>query len=316
MRVAHLDGLRGLAAAAVMLFHFTSQLPDGILKSAFSYGWLGVEVFFVLSGIVMPLACRNDLVRYSGVSRFLARRVVRLYPPFFAAVLLTVALNYLSALMPAYQGAPYVLDIWQLLANLTYLADFTTTGWLSPVFWTLALEVQWYLLLVLLGPWFFRHLVLLVSLCVLVSITAVGVESGNIFGYLSLFTLGWLIGLHLIGHLPFQRMLPLTILLLILIRLNHGMPVLLAVVATLALIYGLPALLARLSWLGLPSYSIYLVHVPIGGRVINLLKRLDVSQPFLQVVAVVIAVVVSWIVSRLWHRLIEMPSLRWSRGYR
>ncbi|MFZ3046680.1 MAG: hypothetical protein WA151_12270, partial [Desulfatirhabdiaceae bacterium] len=60
-RLTHVDALRGLAALAVCLFHLTRYKPGflpeySILKSICQYGYLGVEIFFVISGFIIPLA--------------------------------------------------------------------------------------------------------------------------------------------------------------------------------------------------------------------------------------------------------------------
>lgn len=70
--------------------------------------------------------------------------------------------------------------------------------------------------------------------------------------------------------------------------------------------------LPLLAWLGGISYSLYLVHVPIGGRVVNLAARLSPS-PVQQLLICLLATVVSIGAAWLFWRCIESPSHRWSR---
>src|SRR3954470_23823868 len=77
MRIPVLDPLRGIAALAVTWFHFTNgrpgYLPSGLLKSSGSFGWLGVEVFFVISGFVIPYALWGAGYRIERLGRFMLK---------------------------------------------------------------------------------------------------------------------------------------------------------------------------------------------------------------------------------------------------
>jgi hypothetical protein len=83
---------------------------------------------------------------------FLAKRVVRITPSYCAAIVLCIVLGYVSAQSPVYEGAPYDVSVRQLLGNIFYLAEFVAVDWFNPVFWTLAIEFQFYILLGLLWP--------------------------------------------------------------------------------------------------------------------------------------------------------------------
>jgi peptidoglycan/LPS O-acetylase OafA/YrhL len=74
-----------------------------------------------------------------------------------------------------------------------------------------------------------------------------------------------------------------------------------------------PPRVAILAWLGSISYSLYLVHVPIGGRVMNLAGRLPAAW---HGPALVLAVVASLLAAWVFNRLIEAPAQRWSGRFR
>jgi peptidoglycan/LPS O-acetylase OafA/YrhL len=81
-RVEIVDPLRGLAALAVAWFHFTNGsgfVKTEWLRASGRYGWLGVEVFFVISGFVIPYSmyCGGYRPR-QHFGRFLAKRIARL----------------------------------------------------------------------------------------------------------------------------------------------------------------------------------------------------------------------------------------------
>src|SRR6476620_5139486 len=93
-RVPALDGLRGFAALFVMMYHFTMQvenarqLPTIVLKSVFSVGWSGVDLFFVLSGFLITslLVDAKGSTNYFRV--FYGRRMLRILPLYYAALAL------------------------------------------------------------------------------------------------------------------------------------------------------------------------------------------------------------------------------------
>ncbi|MEO6725174.1 MAG: acyltransferase family protein [Blastocatellia bacterium] len=112
-RIHTLDALRGIASLAVCWFHLTNGnpafLPDGWLKLSGKFGWLGVEMFFVISGFIIPFSMRRAGYSIGDFPRFILKRIVRLDPPYLVAIVLTIGLAYLSSLAPGFRGAATVL---------------------------------------------------------------------------------------------------------------------------------------------------------------------------------------------------------------
>ena len=75
-RLRGLDGLRGICALIVVLFHFVAVFPGNVMN----HGWLSVDVFFVLSGFVIALRYESELRRNLGVVAFFRARARRLVP--------------------------------------------------------------------------------------------------------------------------------------------------------------------------------------------------------------------------------------------
>jgi peptidoglycan/LPS O-acetylase OafA/YrhL len=92
-RYPALDGLRGIAAVIVLLFHLRWWLPNG--KHLIEHGYLAVDFFFVLSGFVVAHTYQARLRDDLGFAAFLKIRAIRLYPLIVAgAVLGLIAANY------------------------------------------------------------------------------------------------------------------------------------------------------------------------------------------------------------------------------
>lgn len=192
MRFPLLDPLRGLAAACVFLHHL-SHTPAGPASPLFRLGYFCVPLLFVISGYCMAAAGRRAVRDGESAGRFLFRRAVRVFPPFWAAVAVAVGVYALLPLAgpPLGPQEEYVRAGWKSLdaagwaSQLTLTAVFAPDGrllWdktavLNVVYWTLAIEVQFYLvvgLAVRAGRNFYRVLlfVTLVSLPFLPTATA------------------------------------------------------------------------------------------------------------------------------------------------
>jgi peptidoglycan/LPS O-acetylase OafA/YrhL len=143
-RFPELDLLRFLAALAVMLFHYTYLGPRmHVWAASFPalglvsrYGYLGVNVFFILSGFVILLtACNKNAIGFA------LARIIRLYPAYWICVTITALAVVL--------GTHRVITPGQYLANLTMVHSFVGIDDVSGVYWTLAVELKFYFLIFL-----------------------------------------------------------------------------------------------------------------------------------------------------------------------
>jgi peptidoglycan/LPS O-acetylase OafA/YrhL len=151
--VPALDGVRGLAIALVMIFHFTAfpkMTADVFVDKAFRglavTGWAGVDLFFVLSGFLIT----GILLDTKGTPRFFrtfyARRFLRIFPLYYG--FLAISFWVAPLLVPSLGVVPVSTQAWYwgYLSNV-HLA--LVGGWEKPVwlghFWSLAIEEQFYL---------------------------------------------------------------------------------------------------------------------------------------------------------------------------
>lgn len=144
-----LDGLRGLAIVLVLLHNFDvldlagpHSLAAALLKEVFFLGWIGVQLFFVLSGFLITrgLLATQQSNRY--FSHFMLKRALRIFPLYYLALLLfTLLLPKLGLIAPP---ADPTWWLWVYLAN--WSIPLHLGGESMPHFWSLAVEEQFYLL--------------------------------------------------------------------------------------------------------------------------------------------------------------------------
>lgn len=309
-RLPTLDALRGVASLAVMWFHFTrylsAHLSGNLIYLSGKYGWLGVSVFFVISGFVIPLAMVRANFVVSDYGRFLLKRITRLDPPYLLSILLIIAYEYLLTTRPSYQGIPFHLSTPQILLHVGYLNAFFGYEWLNGVFWSLAIEFQYYILIGLLFPVLLsrRSYVRLASMFALAGLAFVFRDGALIIPYLPLFLLG-IATLHkYLGLLsPLAYMVVAVLLTLIMIPILGADTA--ATGVTTAMLVAYVKIESRvLAFFGLISYSLYLLHTPVGLALLGMVMS-HLDNPYwslLLTVAVIIPV------ATIYYWLVERPS--------
>src|SRR5262249_41982624 len=135
-------------ALSVCVFH----LNFGILRPWTSYCWLGVEVFFVISGFIVPYSMARAGYRLTLWPQFMMKRLIRLEPPYLVSIALVMVLGYASTMAPDFRGLPFDWQWPQLLAHIGYINAFVGWPWLNGVYWSLAIEFQFYMLIGLALP--------------------------------------------------------------------------------------------------------------------------------------------------------------------
>jgi|TARA_B110000902_G_scaffold261419_1_gene336155 peptidoglycan/LPS O-acetylase OafA/YrhL len=138
--IKQLTGLRGLAALIVFISHAANEeLIANFLGNGF--GQLGVMLFFVLSGFLMAHLYLEKIPNCSNIKVFFIARVGRVFPLFFILVILSYIVK-----TQVYENFHYqVNDISILTKSLLFIKA-------SNEFWTIPIEVQFYVMFILL--WF------------------------------------------------------------------------------------------------------------------------------------------------------------------
>src|ERR1035441_190594 len=338
-----IHGLRGVAALVVAIFHcyMTTPVTDHVARSvpsvlggAINLGFLGVDLFFVISGFVISLTLYGKLATTGEWGRFFLRRQLRLDPPYWTAIILSIASALLINRLRPETQAP-VPGFTDVVAHLFYLQDFLGIKPIVGIFWTLCLEIQFYLFFgafVLLKArtpisartfaWMMLPLYLLSLACFWGLVpTLRGLFIPRWFEFFTgvVLFLRWR---GLIGRTQLLAYLGSALLAMALrVPADNEITGVTTVTVVLIALMFLIAIEgdnmkrwldnALFRYFGNISYSLYLMHAVIGIRVLKIVVRPQDSQPRVLLLYVA-ALLISILASDLTFRLVERPSMRLS----
>jgi peptidoglycan/LPS O-acetylase OafA/YrhL len=279
-----LDGLRGIAIILVMLHHFTYYRPvDGIdahIGSVLSFFWIGVDLFFVLSGFLITGILLDSRGRERYFVSFYARRTLRIFPLYYLVLFVAFVVLPLfpeTHMMLLGYDQPVALPpqwpYWLYLTNFSIAERGWGHGWVD-VAWSLAIEEQFYLvwpLLIWLCP---PRLVGLICAVILVAQPAARVYAREAeLSTLSIFVLPWfrLDGFAVGGLLAVAQRRGLFPL------LNRWVP--LIVVAGLAGIVACVILGGNTWWWNrwMQQYGYTIIAITAGAMLVGAVARPDTS---------------------------------------
>lgn len=148
-RIKGMDGLRGIAIIGITLFH--------MFPNVFKGGYLGVVLFFVLTGFLMVITNKKKMENKEfSVIKFYVSRIKRLYPPLLVMVFTTLGIYFFLANDSLRGMKMQVLSIfagfnnfWQISQSLDYFTRIANTSPFSHL-WFLSIEMQFYLIFPLL----------------------------------------------------------------------------------------------------------------------------------------------------------------------
>jgi peptidoglycan/LPS O-acetylase OafA/YrhL len=316
-----LNLLRFLAASMVAIFHcgylFSSTHPT--LHEFFILGSDGVFIFFIVSGLIIPWSMEQSNYKIFHFIPFLSKRFRRLFPPFIASLMI-YWLGWHLEFKP-----PFITSLVQFLSNLLFIIPFGKGTWVNQIYWTLFIELQFYIVTGLLFHWLqhknhwipFSILVILNLLSFITFLLPSWTEKNFIFFHLPYFSLGYLLFMifrkktFTLIHL----MLFLFILLVLLINIGflHHIPLSSILFSIITFIYILffNTTSKFLEKLGDYSYSYYLLH---GLMIAWFHHFFQVPETFMGKWLHLIGVIsLSWPLAYLGYVVIEKKSLLWSK---
>lgn len=337
-RLYALDALRLVAALAVLAFHWTAyaQVPEiwggkapaefmpGIARVT-SYGWLGVQLFFIISGFVICMSCWG---RKPG--DFFVSRVIRIFPAYWVAVLLTAGVLLLVPHLGR-PGGREGIDAKTVLANLTMFHGQLGLRQVDGVYWTLWMELQFYLLFAIVvtmgltyrrvvafcGIWAAAALMAPDTEIPLIELFAMPRESPYFIAGVAMYLMHrfgpnlllwgivgftWLVALGRIHELKdtYEGAVGHT--------LSWS-----AVALAISLCYAVVIAVAlgffdRIRWKGLTvagalTYPLYLIHQEAGWTLIHWLRTLGLGSGAALGISLLATLFIAWLI----HRIVERP---------
>lgn len=307
-----LNFLRGVAVLMVCFCHFGGALRgDHIFSGLFDifhrYGGYGVEVFFVISGFIIPYSLMKGKYRLGDYFRFLYKRLLRLHPPYLAALALTLLITYFSFRT---RNASFPESTTSIVRSMFYLQSLRN----NPVFWTLRVEVQYYFFIgifyLLLKRYSNIALFVVLPCLLLLSHTPV-IKYISLFKFIVYFLMGilaFLIYADQKNNLRNWLLLGGLFLFAFIFYSKAGF--LLATAATFFILFYKKSIPSFLQFPGTISYSIYLVHFPLGIKLINFLKpKLSPGNYYLLfVLTLAVVIISSWIFYKIFEEFSESLS--------
>lgn len=315
-----IDSLRGLAASMVCFYHFVCTTRDYIynehIYDFFHFGYYGVHIFFVISGVVIPLSMLVGGYTYSGWFQFIKKRFIRIEPPYLVSIAVALTFLFLRDMIPGTTPMESTVGVKTILLHIGYLIPFFDGhDWINNVYWSLAVEFQYYLFLCLVFP-------IMTSKKLLVRVLAYSTFFLGVFIFnhrtsmLPLWLPMFMIGISYVLYrfkkievIEFSMLLALS---LFFTYLNIDLTSALFGAGTLAVIhFAVNARNAFSRFFGRISYSLYLLHTIIGSAVINYLSHIY-REPWQKPLVILSGFAVAVLGSYIMYRLVEGPTKRWA----
>jgi len=310
-----INSLRGLAALSVCLYHFivttTGFITNETILDVFHYGNRGVQLFFIISGVVIPLSMIKSNYKINLFGKYLLRRFIRIEPPYLIAVALGLLYLYARNFVPSSSQVNLFPSIRDIILHIGYLVPFVEDAkWIREIFWTLSVEFQYYIFLATFFPlalsdkkflrWGFNILILTIPF--LVPANSFFIHWAAYFG------VGIFYALYITKKYTLKESLVMILFCSLVIYKEQGLIDLSIALGALSIIHFFPNSKSGIGlFLGKISYSFYLLHSIIGLGYINFMSHL-VSSSTGKFLVISSGLVLSIISAYIFWKFIEKPS--------
>jgi len=314
-KITHVESIRGIAALMVVMFHFISftdgkifLFESGTIRKISEFGAQGVEMFYIISGFVMIVALKRSNYNIKKYFTYLIKRGIRILPTFWFTILLICFVSF--CLNTFLWKIPYDWNFRNIITNATFTADLFRLEWINPIFITLKIELQFYLLIGLIFPiWNTNFISKLCLVLLFLTLTFFSTDYNNIIKYLPYFLTGML------THEIYTAKKIKNICLLLLpfsyiLKYNNLEDVSIVSITILFILFPFNRI-RIINKTGAYSYSLYLTHGVSGGWLLYFMTLYFGNK--LNILFFIIAIVFSFMFAFFTYKLIEKPTLNLSQ---
>jgi len=289
--ISSLNLLRGIAALSVCGFHFLSNVDVYSVKTIFSYGYLGLGLFFIISGFIIPYSMFQNKYEIQRFPKYLLKRSVRIEPPYIISFLLIILVTMIHMSINNWQ---YIHDWKQFGLHFFYLNQYFGYESYSIVYWTLAIEFQFYIIIGILFP-LVVHAKKIYPIILFITSSAI-IWYLNlhynwfIFQYGYLFIAGILIFLFTVKHISLKAFILFLSIVLCLAYFKNGVDVFLLILLATVAIISIKREWKITNFFGQISYSLYLTHMEAASWFILYTRDSFSNSLTLNIAAILFAV--------------------------
>lgn len=315
-RFVVIDGLRGVAAVIVMLFHYLFMFHDQFGYNIdpiiqFRYGFYGVQLFFMISGFVVYFSIINS----RSIGDFILKRFIRLFPTYWLCLVITYM--FVSAYSLSEESSPNLKDA---IINLSMLQGIFNIKHIDPSYWSLQIELFFYFVIILIflfklhdymGFVLVTWLALIFFYNFIFKIPGLGLLFNLQYGMYFIAGIGFYNITRKNVHIIFNYSIILASLILgLAVQSNSDgfwwcIPSI-YVVFLLSINNGLNFLNnSFILFLGKISYPLYLIHQSIGYVILQNLKKVGYCHPIFSIVPIIISVTLAWLITKYYETAIN-----------
>jgi|TARA_B110000261_G_C13082207_1_gene356386 peptidoglycan/LPS O-acetylase OafA/YrhL len=318
-RIKELDGLRGIAAISVVLFHYFFRYNqiythENISSNLFSYSKYGIGLFFIISGFVILWSLSN----IKKPLDFIVSRFSRLYPVYWAAISFTFLFVSLIGL-PGRE-----VTITTFFGNFLMFHNYFNIPHVDGVYWTLSIELTFYLWMLIIFSLKLLKRIDFISLFTLIIsalfhfkvITLSDIMIDLLFIRWSVF---FIIGISLykifVKETNLLTYINIIVALALIFHIFELKSLIICSSITLVIYLGTNGYLGFLknhvlTFTGTISYSLYLIHQNIGYVIINKGYEYDIHP----LVSILSSIVFSIIIAVILNKLVEKPASKFLKN--
>ena len=316
-----IHSLRGLTAIGICLYHYVcctiNYVQPGKVFDIFYLLSNTVQVFFIISGMVIPISMIVSNYSLKHFFIFLWKRTLRIEPPYLASIAVGIVYLFVRNYIPGSAPVNLLPSYKELILHLGYLIPFfPDTKWINNGYWTLAIEFQFYFVMAFIFPLalskkLFYRVLFYGALC---AFTLLHPKDNMFSGWSTYFLLGISYILFFFKKINLKEYIVVSVVASIITFMTMSIINLSIAWGTIILV-----MLAKdwenkfTKFFGDRSYSFYLLHSIIGAPITNFLShRYTISWQ--KPIVISLGFIVSVIAAHYFFLFLEKPSMRWSKN--